>query len=95
MVESGVCTRLVTVISLAITLQADSYFSIWIRPDGFSENNRLICVIFMVNQPRLAFRYDSDNVVRTRLFNNSNVAFQFELIPVDQPAVEFVEEKLM
>ena len=75
-------------------LQDDSYFSIFTQCDGFTPRNHLLVIIFMVDDPAFAFRYEpTRNVVTTRRFNNSDPAFKFELIPqpVNPPDVEFVE----
>ena len=73
-------------------LQNDSYFSLWIRPLEFTESG-VICIIFVVQRPTLAFKYiDSDDVVKTEPFDNSNPAFKFELIPVNLPNVQFVPD---
>ena len=80
--------------TLSYVLQKNSYFSLWIRPDGFSENNGAICIIFVVNRPTLAFKYhDSGDVVKTKPYKNSHSAFEFVLTPENPPAVEFIYNK--
>ena len=68
-------------------LQDNSYFSLWIRPLEFTDSG-VICIIFVIQHPTLAFMYsDSNNVVKTEPFDNSNPAFKFEIIPVNLPSI--------